>query len=105
MSGDVPRFIPGVITLVAGTGEFVFNAQGTIDSIWFSPRAPNTTVGYRYQVRSINPDSLRFNNVDIVGERLELIGRIVQQYNKVVILDATVPDAVFDIIIYYAALL
>lgn len=106
MSDKVPRYIPGVITLVGGTGEFIFNAQGTIDTVWFKARAPNTdAIAYRYQIRSINPDSLRFSNTDLTGERLEIIGREVQQYNKLIILDATVPDAVFDIVIYYAAIL
>lgn len=104
MSDTVPRYIAGVISLVAGTGEFIFNAQGEIDTIWFKARSPNTdSITYRYQVRSINPDSLRFSNTDMTGERLEIIGRKVQQFNKVIILDASVSNAIFDVIIYYAA--
>lgn len=104
MSDTVPRYIAGVITLVGGTGEFTFNAQGEIDTIWFKARSPDTSsITYRYQVRSINPDSLRFSNTDLVGERLEIIGRKVQQFNKVIILDGSVANAVFDVVIYYAA--
>lgn len=107
MSQEIPRIIQGVISLTAGVGEFTFNAQGTIDSISFKPRAPNTNLTIDYKIESLSPASLRFKNtsIQVDGEALELIGRLVQQNNKLTIYNASIIDAVFDVVIYYMAIL
>lgn len=97
---DPARDISGIIICSGGTGYYEFTADGTLDTVWFSPRAPDTGATYDFEVDSVSTNSKRWSNINMEGAHLEVVDRAITRVNRIVISNCSVADAVFDIVLH-----